>query len=130
MPSVGRMRSLREPRFHLGDSRRPALQDSTLALSNTLWNGSARFTVMRDHLRSPGALQGLVILEAQKDDELNSSWERRVEKILLKVPGPMRAKVRESDEQALRAAVDSGSLGSCIKNVLSQCSFCFKCKRT
>jgi hypothetical protein len=106
------------------------LQDSTLALSNTLWNGSARFTMMRDHLRSPGALQGLVILEARKDDELNSSWERRVEKILLKVPEPMRAKVRGLDEQALRAAVDSGSLGNYIKNVLSQCSFCFKCKRT
>jgi hypothetical protein len=63
---------------------------------------------MRDHLRSPGALQALVSLEARKDDELNSSWERGVGEILLKVPEPMRTKVRGLDEQALRAAVDSG----------------------
>jgi hypothetical protein len=77
-----------------------------LALSNMLWNGSARFAEMRDHLRSLDALKGLIILEGLRYQESKEDWENRVEKIKLKFPEGMRPRVKVVEsEQVLRQGV-------------------------
>jgi len=77
-----------------------------LALSNMLWNGSARFLEMRNSLRALNGLKGLFILEAVRQSECMVSWNRRVGNILLKFPEEMQSRVMVlENEQILQAAI-------------------------